>query len=75
MSTKSAWFMCGACGFSNHPRANGAEALRASGLGEHSEFKLRPDGAYDKVLVDGATHVCEQCGAGNDHKEAVEIHG
>lgn len=30
MATKSPWFFCGACGFKNHPRVNGTDALKAS---------------------------------------------
>lgn len=55
MATKSFWFYCGACGFKNHPRINGREALESSRLRKPAD-----------------TAVCEQCGEGNSHPEAVE---
>lgn len=58
MSSESRWFWCGECGFRNHPRINGGDALReaqAKGRAKQTD-----------------TAVCEQCGTPNSHPEAVD---
>lgn len=58
MPTASQWFYCGSCGFKNHPRLNGKDALAA--------MKAK------SLVPTDDTAVCEQCGAGNSHPDAVE---
>jgi rubredoxin len=57
VSAKTSFFVCGRCGFLNHPR----QAPVA--------YKERPDGLYEAVRGD---LLCEQCGAPNAHPDAVD---
>lgn len=51
MTASTKWFICGRCGFKNHPRLAAAPS-----------FVQAKDGRWDRV--EGDT-LCEQCGAAN----------
>lgn len=50
MSSQSSWFWCGVCGFRNHPRLNGKDAL------EQSRVKGSEDTAVCEQCGAGNSH-------------------